>query len=67
MKTTRSDTAVGDVAKDATDGALEDEATNASRVVVAAGDGGFNGVGDGIDLGIHGMEGTGGMPWLPFW
>jgi len=54
VKTARSDAAFGDVAKGTTDGALEDEAANASRVVVAAGDGGFDGVGDGINLGIHG-------------
>jgi len=53
VETVRSDAAFCDVAKGTANGALEDEATNASRVVVALGNGGFNGVGDGIDLGVH--------------
>ena len=44
---------VGDVPEGTADGALEHEAAKASGMV-AAGDGGLHGVGDGIDHRIHG-------------
>jgi hypothetical protein len=50
---------VADVAEGSADGALEDEATNASRVGVATDDGRFNGVGDGVNHRIHGRYGVG--------
>jgi hypothetical protein len=43
-----------DVAEDSA--ALEDEATNASGVVVATDDGGFNCISDCVDHGIHGRS-----------
>jgi hypothetical protein len=50
---------VADVAEGSADGAMEDEATNASRVGVATDDGRFNGVGDGVNHHIHGRYGVG--------
>jgi hypothetical protein len=64
VETARSDATVVDVAEDAADGALEDEATNASRVAFATDDGGFDGVGDHVDHGVHGRCGVGHLlPW----
>jgi hypothetical protein len=65
VETARGDAAVGDVAKSTADGALEDEPTNSSRMVVAAGNGGLDGVGDGVNLSVHGRNrGRHLLPWM---
>jgi hypothetical protein len=56
VETTRRNAAVVDVAEDSADGALEDEATNASGVVVATDNGGFNCISDRVDHGVHGRS-----------
>jgi hypothetical protein len=58
VETARRDAAVVDVAKDAANSALEDEVANATGVVVAMDDGGFNSIGDRIHHGIHGRYGV---------
>jgi hypothetical protein len=65
VETARRDAAKANFAEDAANGALDDEALDSTRVSVATSDGGFNGVGDSVDHGVHGRSRSRHLlPWM---